>query len=150
MNIILFLLIIYIFICMNTKNIYEEFYPNEKQYTSCSKSDGKGETNLSVYENKISKPEKGFFTSLTEQTDEKNNSSYFRTPQCSLMDDISLNDFYGRKIVDYNDKLSPPLYDASKNKYSKPLDHYSVLYPPIFNDKFVEQHRKIIESDDRF
>ena len=150
MNIILFLLIIYIFICLTHGNLYEAFYPNEKQYTPCSKGDEKGETSLSIKDNKISKPEKGFFTSLIETTDEKDYSSYFRTPQCSLMNDISLNDFYGRKIVDYNDKLSPPLHDASKDQYSKPLDHYSVLYPPIFNDKFVDQHRKIIETDDRF
>ena len=53
-------------------------------------------------------------------------------------------------IVDYDEDKKPIIINPINDQYSKPLDNYSVLYPNIFNDKFVKQHDKIIHKDERF
>ena len=110
----------------------------------------KGETNISIDRNRLPKVQKGFFTSVIEQTKEKDFSSYFKTPTCSLIQEQPLQVFYGNKIVDYDKDANPIIINPMKDKYSKPLDNYSILYPNIFNDVFVKQHSETIEKDDRF
>ena len=46
-------------------------------------------------------------------------------------------------------KFYIPLKDPF-DKYQNPSDNYSVLYPNIFNDNFIKQHQKTIQSDSRF
>ena len=92
----------------------------------------------------------GFFSSVTEVTEENDSSSYFRPPTCSLMQEVPLRSFYSNKIVDYDENMKPPIINPIEDKHSKPLDNYAILYPVIFNDDFVEQHKKTIQEDDRF
>ena len=152
MEVILVILLFYILILFNKKDVYEYFHPNENQYSLCSSpnSDEKGETTIGIKENKIPIPQKGMFTSLIEHTNEKNYSTYFKTPKCSLIPETSIHNYYGKKIIDANENIIPPSIDPSQDKYQHPHDNYSVLYPPIFNDKFVDQHRMMIENDGRF
>ena len=152
MEAILFILFIYIVILFHKRNTYEFFIPNENQYSICPSNDegGKGETNISITENKLPKVQTGFFTSLIETTGEKDYSSYFKTPTCSLIQELSFRDFYGNDIVDYDENKKPTMINPIDDQYSKPLDNYSVLYPNIFNDKFVKQHDKSIHKDERF
>ena len=152
MEAILFILFIYIVILFHKRNTYEYFIPNEYQYAVCPSNDeeGKGETNISINENKLPEVQKGFFTSLIEKTGEKDYSHYFSSPSCSLIQELSFRDFYGNNIIDYDEDKETTLINPVNDKYSKPLDNYSVLYPDIFNDKFVKQHQKIIHKDERF
>ena len=36
------------------------------------------------------------------------------------------------------------------DQYQKPTDNYSILYPNIFNETFIQQHENMIKDDDRF
>ena len=71
-------------------------------------------------------------------------------PHDILIQEQPLQVFYGNKIVDYDKDANPIIINPMKDKYSKPLDNYSILYPNIFNDVFVKQHSETIEKDDRF
>ena len=149
---ILFILFLLILIILHKNDVYEYFRPNENQFTVCpSENRGeKGETNISISKNKLPTKGKGFFTSVTKATGEKDFSSYFRPPTCSLIQELPLGSFYGNKIVDYDENVKPPIINPIEDKHSKPLDNYAILYPNIFNDVFVDQHKKTIEKDDRF
>jgi len=152
MEFILIILFLYIVILSQRKKVYEYFHPNELQFTVCpsENKEEKGETNISIDRNRLPKVQKGFFTSVIEQTKEKDFSSYFKTPTCSLIQEQPLQVFYGNNIVDYDKDANPIIINPMKDKYSKPLDNYSILYPNIFNDVFVKQHSETIEKDDRF
>ena len=147
---ILLILLFYIIILSRKKDIYEYFYPNEIQYSVCQSENGKGETDIGVHDNKISIPQKGIFTSLIESTNEKDYSKYFKSPSCSSVQKLSINRFYGKDIIDYNKNYIPPSINPIEDKYATPSDHYSILYPPIFNDKFTQQYQEKIEQDKRF
>ena len=152
MESILIILFFYIVILSQRKKVYEYFHPNELQFTVCpsENKEEKGETNISIDRNRLPKVQTGFFTSVIEQTKEKDFSSYFKTPACSLIQEQPLQVFYGNKIVDYNKEANPQIINPMKDQYSKPLDNYSILYPNIFNDVFVKQHSETIKKDDRF
>jgi len=151
MEVILIILFIYILILSNRKDLYEMFRPNETQFTVCpSKTqNGKGETLISIKENSLPTVQKGFYTSVIESTGEKKYTPYFQTPTCSLIQQQSIRDFYGNNIIDY-DKDKKILINPMDDPYSQPEDNYSILYPNIFNDKFVEQHKESIQNDERF
>ena len=147
---ILLILLFYIIILSQKKDIYEYFYPNEIQYSVCQSENGKGETEVGIYDNKVSIPQKGMFTSLIESTDEKDYSKYFKSPSCSSVQNLSFNRFYGKDIIDFNENDIPPSINPFEDNYATPSDNYSILYPTIFNDKFTQQYQKKIESDERF
>ena len=109
MEAILIILFIYIIILFHKRNTYEFFIPNENQYSICSskKGNGKGETSISIKENKLPKVQSGFYTSLIKTTGEKDYSSYFKTPTCSLIQELSYRDFYDNNIVDYDEDKKP-------------------------------------------
>ena len=146
---ILFLLIV---IILHKKDVYEYFSPNELQFAVCSSEnrEEKGETNISIDKNKLKTDGTGFLSAITDVTEEKGFSSYFKPPTCSLMQEFPLRSFYGNNIVDYDKNIKPPIINPIEDKHSKPLDHYAILYPVIFNDDFVNQHKKTIQEDDRF
>ena len=146
---ILFLLIV---IILHKKDVYEYFSPNELQFAVCSSEnrEEKGETNISIDKNKLETDGTGFLTSITDATGENSFPSYFKPPTCSLMKELPLRSFYGNKIVDYDENIKPPIINPMEDKHSKPLDNYAILYPVIFNDDFVEQHKKTIQEDERF
>ena len=149
---ILFIFFLLIIIILHKKDVYEYFRPNELQFTVCpsENKEEKGETNISISKNKLSAKKTGFFSSVTEVTEENDSSSYFRPPTCSLMQEVPLRSFYSNKIVDYDENMKPPIINPIEDKHSKPLDNYAILYPVIFNDDFVEQHKKTIQEDERF
>lgn len=155
MEIILIILFIYILILSNKKDIYEHFHPDERQFRTCPSPTGKGETNISVKESQPSPPLKGFFTSFLDITGEGSYDKYFKLHECPPnRKDISILDIqYENKIVDHDENIDTELTIDIFDTYSKPLgktDNYSILYPDIFHDVFVEQYRKTIEADDRF
>tara|TARA_B100001123_G_C15341496_1_gene1035159 strand:+ start:5796 stop:6230 length:435 start_codon:yes stop_codon:yes gene_type:complete len=141
-SLFILILVIYILKCVN---IYEYFLPDERQYAVCSS--GKGETNIHVKENKLSKPLQGFFTSLIEETNEKNYNNYFKTPTCSLIyNDQSY--FNTNNIINHSENEWKPL--PKIKEHASIENNYSVLYPNIFNDIFVQQHSEMINNDKRF
>ena len=96
---ILFLLIV---IILHKKDVYEYFSPNELQYAVCSSEnrEEKGETNISIDKNKLKTDGTGFLSAITDVTEEKGFSSYFKPPTCSLMQEFPLRSFYGNNIVE--------------------------------------------------
>ena len=146
---ILFILILVLLLCQ--KGIIEPFKPNEKQYAICSDDSGdkKGETNYEIYHNELLVPSSGLLTSILNSTNESDYSNYLRSPECGLSTTQHHSYFPTNKIIDFESNTWIPLQDAS-NPYPKPTDNYSVIYPNIFNDKFIQQHEKLNESDPRF
>ena len=87
---------------------------------------------------------------MIQHTDEKGDSRHFRTPSCSLMQELPLQTFYGNKIIDYDENARTPGINVITDKLVGSLDNYSILYPNIMNDAFIEQRKVLINSDDRF
>jgi|TARA_B110000967_G_C18868555_1_gene554084 hypothetical protein len=152
MELLLFLLVVYIIIYTHRKNndIYEYFYPDERQYTTCSGKVGKGETNISMKEIKPTPPTKGFLSSILGVTEEKSTDKHFEIHMCVPFDSLKLNSIYGANVIDNDVEEDPTDERFYKYHNGKPLDNYSVLYPEIFHDQFLENRKVIIEGDDRF
>jgi|TARA_B100001094_G_scaffold164059_1_gene158788 hypothetical protein len=141
--------LIIIIILHHKRDITEYFKPNEKQYAICSNNQ-KGETIYIENTNELKTPIKGLFTSLLKSTNEKNHKNYFNPPRCMNIELPHHNYFNTNKIIDSdNSNTWKPLKNPF-DKYQNPSDNYSVLYPNIFNDNFIKQHLKIIQSDSRF
>ena len=147
-----FLLSLYLLIYTHRKNddVYEYFYPDERQYTSCSGKVGKGETNISMKEIKPSPPLKGFLSSILGITEEKSSDKHFEIHMCIPKDSLELDFIYENKVIDNEEAERSDNERFHKYHHAKPLDNYSILYPEIFHDQFLENREKIIESDDRF
>jgi hypothetical protein len=147
-----FLLSLYLLIYTHRKNedVYEYFYPDERQYTSCSGNVGKGETNISMKEIKPTPPLKGFLSSILGITGEKSSDKHFEIHMCIPNDSLELDFIYDSKVIDNEEEESSDNERFHKYHHGKPLDNYSILYPEIFHDQFLENREKIIESDDRF
>ena len=157
MKVIFLLFMIYILYCFTKTNVYEYFQPNETQITICSSKDGKGETSTYIKENKIPIPQKGLYSSLIENTNEKNYQSYFKTPDSCpnpssfpLLRDPDIRNYFGNNIIDGNIKLNPPYINPFDDKYASPDENHSILYEDIYHDIFKDQHQKLIDTDDRF
>ena len=149
---ILLVLLLYIIILSHKKEVYEYFHPNENQYTVCSSEDKeqKGETSISIDENKLPQKKKGFYSSILKTTSEKDYPSYFKSPTCISIQKEPLIEFYNKKVIDYNNEDSITLMNPIMDQYQKPTDIYSILYPNIFNETFIQQHENMIKDDDRF
>tara|TARA_B110000285_G_scaffold232870_1_gene305110 strand:+ start:378 stop:839 length:462 start_codon:yes stop_codon:yes gene_type:complete len=147
-----FLLSLYLLIYTHRKNddVYESFYPDERQYTSCSGKVGKGETNISMKEIKPTPPLKGFLSSILGITEEKSSDKHFEIHKCVPKDSFELDFIYDSKVIDNEDEESSANERFHKYHHGKPLDNYSILYPENFHDQFLENREKIIEGDDRF
>ena len=141
-----FLFVLFIYLLLN-HNSYEYFHPNEEQYAVCSSDINKGETVLNIKENKLTTPLKGFYTSLLEESGEKKYNQYFKTPSCSLIPG-SHSYFNTNLIIDHSENNWKPL--PRIKEYAKYKDDYSIIYPNIFNDIFVQQHTESIKNDPRF
>ena len=89
------------------------------------------------------------FTSLLESTNEKNYSKYIKSPECNNIHQPYHNYFNTNKIIDIENNTWKPLKDPFY-KHSKPTDNYSILYPDIFQENFIKQHKKAIKNDSRF
>jgi hypothetical protein len=151
-ELLIFILALYLLIYTHRKNddVYEYFYPDERQYTSCSGKVGKGETNISMKEIKPTPPLKGFLSSILGITGEKSSDKHFEIHMCIPIDSLELDFIYDSKVIDNEEEESSDNERFHKYHHAKPLDNYSILYPEIFHDQFLDNREKIIESDDRF
>jgi len=131
-------------------DVYESFYPDERQYTTCSGLSGKGETNISMKEIKPTPPLTGFFSAILGITEEKSNDKHFEIHTCVPSESLSLDSLYETTIID-NDEEE----DSSGGRFmeyhnAKPFDEFAVVYPEKFHKQFLEKRERIIEGDDRF
>ena len=151
-ELLVFLLALYLLIYTHRKNndLYEYFYPDERQYTSCSGKLGKGETNISMKEIKPSPPLKGFLSSILGITEERSSDKHFEIHKCVPKDSLELDFIYENNVIDNEEAESHDNERFHTYHFAKPLDNYSILYPEIFHDQFLETREKIIEGDDRF
>jgi len=151
-ELLVFLLALYLLIYTHRKNndLYEYFYPDERQYTSCSGKLGKGETNISMKEIKPTPPLKGFLSSILGITEEKSSDKHFEIHKCVPKDSLELDFIYENNVIDNEEAESHDNERFHTYHFAKPLDNYSILYPEIFHDQFLETREKIIEGDDRF
>ena len=152
MELLIFLLALYLLIYTHRRkpDVYEYFYPDERQYTLCSGHVGKGETNISMKEIKPTPPLKGFLSSILGITEEKLSDKHFEIHMCFPKDSLELDLVYDSTVVDNEEVESHDNERFHKYHFAKPLENYSILYPDIFHDQFLENRAKIIESDDRF
>ena len=153
MEYIIFLFFIYFLYCFYDNKKIEPFYPDERQYTICSTNDSKGDSNISMGENKILQPsETGFHRALIEITEENKKGKHFNIHNCSPFTHLNKKEveyIYDLKLIDHhlNSKDNNTLYDQFKYHYSPYESNYSVTYEKNNNGKSFD---KIKESDNRF
>lgn len=164
MKYILLLFFLYFLYCFYNNKKIEPFYPDERQYTICNTNDSKGDSNISMAENKIQQPsEDGFHRALIEITGEDKKGKHFNIHNCSPFTHLNKKEIeyiYDLKIIDHhlNSKDNKTLYDDLKYHYSPYDSNYSVTYEKIedgklddsFNHEFIKSFNKIKESDNRF
>jgi hypothetical protein len=150
---ILFLLLTFYFMFYTYRrkpDVYEYFYPDERQYTLCSGNVGKGETNISMKEIKPTPPLKGFLSSILGITGEKSSDKHFEIHKCMPRDSSGLDVLYDNTVIDNENTESSDNERFHMYHNAKPLDDFSILYPDVFHDQFLENRKKIISEDDRF
>ena len=167
MELFVFLFIVYVIYCTHTKNsnndLYEYFYPDERQYIMCNNKNSKGDSNISMKENKPNKSISGFFTSILKETGEKKEGKHFNIHMCLPATDKNKKEIdyiYNNKIIDHqsNPEGNQTLYDSYNYHYSPYGNNYAVTYEinengdfdSSFNDEFIRSFNKIKETDDRF
>ena len=160
MELLIFLFVVYLIIYTHRVNndVYEYFYPDERQYVLCGNEGG--ETNISMKEIKPSPPLKGFFSSLLKNTEEKSSDKHFGIHMCIPRQAVEkeVEYIYDHNIIDHEENEKDSTSFDTYNYHYSPVDkNYFVTYEvtqteydDAFNQQFLENRDKIFNTDDRF
>ena len=138
MKFFLFMIGLVIFLLYNPTMV-EGFKPNEDQFLICNDKLSKGETNYVKDKNKILGPLQGFYSSIIKLTEEKKNHQYYKSPNCISSKKIKNNYFNDNKVIDHSKNNWKPPLDPF-DKFAKPDNNDSILYPDNYLEDMINQH----------
>ena len=143
-------MIIFIFFLLLILLNKETFKPNDNKFMICGDLNHHNNNNYKIVNNTISKPLKGFYSSVLNNYHNRDYNKYFNTPICEYKYNFN-NDYMNlnRKIdkLDEDDYIKEKIIKGLNNpyeNYSKVNDNYSIEYQgEDIKKRFIVAHKKM-------